>query len=653
MTAVATVAPERTMLDHALAIIGKVPGARVFPVKAGAKFPPLLEAWPHKASRDPEQIRRWWAQHPNANIGLTGVVGIDIDTKGGKPGVASFEALALPEGTSAEGLWVKTPSGGRHLIFQQPDGIRIPSCNGWREGIDIKADAGYVLGPGSRLIGKDGGEIGRYEIHPRGDRVPGPCPAMLVDLLGEKLAKPERKDRAARCALDTAAAIECARLWLSMQEPAIEGQGGNQHTYTVACGIRDFGVSEAAACDLMLDSWNEGCAPCWEPDELCDVVAHAYSYAQNAAGVRSPAAEFSGVDIPTIDRKPRDKGRWRYRHGDPITIDQQWLFFERLPLIGTAMIVGPSGGGKSFFCADLARAVAAGEAFFGAEPDERGGVALFAAEGVAGTPARLSVLADRPLPIWADPVANLRAKDEQRRIFELLDEAQDECRDRFDCPLRVIVIDTLAASGLLEDENDNSQCAEAVKFLGQLAEKYGCLVLVTHHPPKKGTGARGGSALHAGFDTVIEIHHDGKSPVRKAECTKGRDAPTGDWGCFTLIPHELGIDARGRKISTCTLSTADADPRAGAALYIDPVLVDAIVAAAGNKTWRKDAQSETSIIDVIAKCADIDLAAPAGRRQARQYLGALLASGTLVEALDPIRGKNKPVVFVPGVGRDV
>src|SRR6185312_1220752 len=142
----------------------------------------------------------------------------------------------------------------------------------------------------------------------------------------------------------------------------------------------------------------------------------------------------------------RAKGKWLYRHGDKVSHTMRWLLYRRLPLVGTAMIVGPSGGGKTFFLADLARAIAKGEAFFGEEPDERGGIALLAAEGVAGVPGRLSVLGDDPLPIWATSVTGLRAREEQRRICELLDEAQADCATQFRQPLRLIGIDTLAAS---------------------------------------------------------------------------------------------------------------------------------------------------------------------------------------------------------------
>lgn len=638
-------------VDHALSIVAKVPGARVFPIKAGAKCPPLVKDWPNHASSDPAQIRRWWERWPDANIGVTGAIVVDVDVRDGKPGIASMKALEIPAAELRRAMVVDTPSGGMHLYFLAPDGARMPSVNGWRCGVDIKADGGYVLGPGSCLHG-DGGAARSYSIAEGHDRNPGECPARLLELLAEPRKRAASAEKRPIGELDSHEAIERATAFLEARRPAVEGENGDLWTVTTANSVIDFGISADMCHDLMAEHWNDRCSPPWElegPNSLRTKVDSAYKTRLLPPGVASPEAEFGAVVIPPVEVKRRPGGKWLYRHGDPVAFDKQWLLYRRLPLVGTTMIVGPSGGGKTFFCADLARAVAKGEPFFGVEPDERGGVALFAAEGVSGMPGRLSVLSDTRLPIWAEPVASLRSGEEQRRVFSLLDDARTECLKDFGCPIRVIAIDTLAASGLLEDENDNAECARAVKFLEQLASRYDCLVIVTHHPPKNGSGARGGSALHAGFDTVVEIHYDGKQPIRRAECTKSRDAPTGDWGCFKLEQHVLGFDDRGREETTCTLCVATSDARSAASLvFADPTLVDTIVGAVGDKVWRKDAQSsETSIIDVIAKCAELNVEIDSDLKRAKLYLGTLLASGALVEGKERIGGRDRPIIRAP------
>jgi hypothetical protein len=106
----------------------------------------------------------------------------------------------------------------------------------------------------------------------------------------------------------------------------------------------------------------------------------------------------------------------------------------------------------------------------------------------------------------------------------------------------------------LQDENNNSECGAAVKALEALALRFNCLVLVIHHPPKNGTGARGGGALHAGFDVVLEVAHEKGQEIRYLECTKAREGRTGAWGSFTLTSITVGFDRRGRARTTCEVS---------------------------------------------------------------------------------------------------
>ena len=60
-------------------------GWRVFPLKPGDKRPAVID-WPNVATTDPEQIRRWWAQMPAANIGLAcgDLLAVDLDRKDGR-----------------------------------------------------------------------------------------------------------------------------------------------------------------------------------------------------------------------------------------------------------------------------------------------------------------------------------------------------------------------------------------------------------------------------------------------------------------------------------------------------------------------------------------------------------------------------------------
>ena len=138
------------MLERALAYAEL--GWAVFPLIPNSKRP-LTQNGFKDASKDPEVIRRWWLEHPTANIGLvtgeiSGLVVVDVDVKNGAQGMASLDSIQNMTPT----LTVQTPSGGLHFYYLAPGTVRCRT--GLLPGIDIKADGGYVVAPGSQIDGK-------------------------------------------------------------------------------------------------------------------------------------------------------------------------------------------------------------------------------------------------------------------------------------------------------------------------------------------------------------------------------------------------------------------------------------------------------------------------------------------------------------------
>jgi hypothetical protein len=103
------------------------------------------------ASTDPDQIREWWGQYPEANIGMptgawTGVVVLDVDSE--KGGFESFLALVRRHGVLP---WTRVlhTGGGLALYFEHP-GIHTRSSVGkMGPGLDFHGDGGSVLLPPS------------------------------------------------------------------------------------------------------------------------------------------------------------------------------------------------------------------------------------------------------------------------------------------------------------------------------------------------------------------------------------------------------------------------------------------------------------------------------------------------------------------------
>jgi len=178
-----------SVMTHALDYVSR--GWFVFPVhsvRAGGcsclsdcgkpgKHPRISEGF-HKASGDPKQIRAWWEQWPDANIGLavgkSKLVALDIDPR--NQGDVHFAELEREHGSLPATLTNLTGGGGQHYIFTLPDGAPKPKSRVLRPGVELKGDTGYlILPPSSHLSGRP------YAWDSGQAEAPVPAPFWLVD----------------------------------------------------------------------------------------------------------------------------------------------------------------------------------------------------------------------------------------------------------------------------------------------------------------------------------------------------------------------------------------------------------------------------------------------------------------------------------------
>jgi len=190
------------MLDAALGLADK--GLAVFPIKAGTKNRPLIKAWQKNASNDLDQVRSWWKQWPDANIGiccgLSGLVVVDIDLPDGP---AAWDALCKERGIRTDTVTVETPSGGWHLWYRAPPGSQLRNtARRLGPGLDTRAGAGYVIAPPS------GNGHGTYSWGPSSQIVP--LPNALRDLLLQPRHSPPAPSHSSNGQHDHSAYVQAA-----------------------------------------------------------------------------------------------------------------------------------------------------------------------------------------------------------------------------------------------------------------------------------------------------------------------------------------------------------------------------------------------------------------------------------------------------------
>jgi hypothetical protein len=101
------------------------------------------------ATTDQGQIRQWWSKWPDANIGIrtgsvSGLLVVDVDEKNGKHGGENLAAIAAPFG-GLPATPTATTGSGQHLFFRHPDAAVRGSASKLADGVDVRADGGYVV----------------------------------------------------------------------------------------------------------------------------------------------------------------------------------------------------------------------------------------------------------------------------------------------------------------------------------------------------------------------------------------------------------------------------------------------------------------------------------------------------------------------------
>lgn len=314
-------------------------GLAVFPLEAQGKKP-ATEHGLKDASADPAVVREMFSKRPFSNIGMACgaqsggiiVVDIDIDDEQGKDGSMSLRKWEHEHGEIPDTATTKTGRGGSHYLYRSTGKTR--SRIACQEGIDIRADGGYIVLPPS--------------IHPNGEQYQwdyglndfGIVEAnqSVIDLMNEGI-EPGAE--------------------FKVPEKIPEGER-NGTLYKLACSMQARGNGDDAIMAAVEAENRARCNPPLEDDEIRQIVSSALTKPKGTS--------------PYKDEKKKPKMQIRkLKKASALLakdIPEPEVFVgvdSSLPLLveGTCILSAKPKLGKSWLALKLCLAVASGEDFLG------------------------------------------------------------------------------------------------------------------------------------------------------------------------------------------------------------------------------------------------------------------------------------------------
>lgn len=350
-------------------------GLKVLPCNGKA---PRINEW-QKSKLTFDEFKRFYRE--NDNIGIitgktTGIVCIDIDAK--NDGLNWYSFFEDDLGNPIKEI---TGGGGLHLFYRYPKNVDfIKSKISWEKGVDILADGGkqvitapsihesgneYVINDGYTLL-----DINQADYLPEW---------VYKELLSTE-SLPQPKDTETIISDPDSVIIDQAINAIKKLSPAIQGQGGDAQTLRAALLLRDYGITQKLAFNILNCYFNSRCVPPWEPLGLKIKIANAYKYGKNQPGLLLPENQFNIEPEIESYRPTVEKGLDGKKESEKKTVKsevktlsiQEFLktnFNKKEHYIGPfvkqgiSLVYAATGVGKTHFCIGLAFAMASGGDF--------------------------------------------------------------------------------------------------------------------------------------------------------------------------------------------------------------------------------------------------------------------------------------------------
>ncbi|NOW45701.1 RecA-family ATPase [Novosphingobium sp. SG751A] len=516
--------PEIIMVEHALTYAAQ--GVPVFPCQPDKS--PYIKGGFKAASKDPDQIGRWWARWPDALIGMptgepSGMWVLDVDD----PATFVAAGIEMPPARLA-----RTGKGFHHYFRYDPAApVGSYGKDMARPGTDVRGDGGYVILPPS--------------LHPSGRRyewenslppaAPGPNLLEVVLRLKSLPAQPLSPSPALLNAVDVADTA----LGLRALEYACEGvraaTAGNQeytlNSMALKMGhlVRDSMLSLSTARDQLVAA---GCAmPAynprepWRPELIVKKVERALG-----DGARLPQAALGHDDIQFLN--------WS-ELATCTPQRKQFVLPNLAPAGEVTLLTGAGSSGKSLLGQQLATALAAGVQTLGLQLDQ-GTAMYFTCEDDPQELHWRQHRICRALGVNMSDldgqlhVASLRGRLDNILMGETTN-GQVDLSPTFqrlaslmrEKEAKLVVLDNVAHL-FGGNENDRSDVTQFVNALNRLAGESGAAILLIAHPNKAGDNYSGSTAWLNAVRSQIFLERDANTDIRTLKLGKANYAPIGE-----------------------------------------------------------------------------------------------------------------------------
>lgn len=477
---------------------------------------PLYSGWYKNSTTDIEQIKKWWTEKPQANIGVptgekSGWLVLDVDDGGD----ATIGELEITHGKLPDTVTAITGSGGRHKIFKYPKGIKIPNKTKFAKGLDTRSNGGLiVVSPSLHISGK------RYKwmegLNPANMKL-----ADAPEWLLEEMCKGNKADSNKNSS--------------SNSDNSIPEGNRNSTLASYAGAMRRRGMSEAGIIAALMAENETRLSPPLDEAEVRKIAESICRYKPDVSEFKGElpqfynAMELMGLELP-----------------EPV-----WIVDELIAQ-GLSILAGKPKVGKSWLALGLALGVASNGKFLGKRDVASTGnvVYLSLEDNWRRLKKRLNLMllggkAPEKLHFF---IEWQKGADGIAQLDGWLQEHPDT---------KLVIVDTLAKVREKQKSNGNlyADDYEAVCGLKSLADKYNVAVVVIHHLRKMTSDdvldeISGTTGITGAADTIMVLKKE-RSRADAVLYATGRDAEEKEialqFNSMTMSWMELGNAEEYRK----------------------------------------------------------------------------------------------------------